>query len=246
MDILGQHVMHGKYGVGVVVEISAEKIIVDFNGYTTTFLFPDAFEKHLKAVDVEFSKCVADALTEKASREVASNRETVRDYAKPEYSRQTELGYTINPLLGERSKTITFSSESDAFLVIGYLSAPNRISSIEAEVPMDGRNREFERLFPGQPYRPIMLSYTPSGMPNKLSPQFRINLSNITNCPRVLRDNLGVGNGSCAARINKSRFVVTLVQKYGFQFGDRQNRDQIREIAERAGHLDDFIRGLAL
>ena len=85
---------------------------------------------------------------------------------------------------------------------------------------------------------------TPSGMPNKLSPQFRINFADLRNCPEILLKNMGKGNGpSCVGRINKSRFVIDLVQNYGFRFGNVQDISGIRAIAERRGFLTEFERG---
>ena len=153
---------------------------------------------------------------------------------------------TYNSLLGPRSQTIYITTEGQMFEIVGYLARPGRINSIEAEVPMDGRDDIFEELFPGQKYRPIAVADTPSGMPNKLSPQFRINMGSIRNCPAVLRNNIGKGTGSCAGRINKSKFVLLLVQKYGFKFGSSQNINEIRRIATEKGYLEEFEKGYAL
>lgn len=150
---------------------------------------------------------------------------------------------SVNPLLGPRSKSIAIASQNEMFEIVGYLAAPGRILSIEAEVPTDGRDKLFEEMFPGQTYRPIELGDTPSGMPNKLSPQFRLNLSNIRNCPPSLKAAVGVGTGSCVGRINRSKFVMDLVQNYGFKFGARQSTTLARGIAEQKGYLADFERG---
>lgn len=103
-----------------------------------------------------------------------------------------------------------------------------------------------ETLFPHQVYRPIATGETPSGLKNKMGPQFRINFSNVTNCPKVLKENLRKGNNGCVARLNRSRFVIDLVRQYGFRFGDCQNLSAIREIAEKKGFKDDFDRGFNL
>lgn len=57
---------------------------------------------------------------------------------------------------------------------------------------------------------------------------------------------MGAGNGGCVGRINKSCFVMDMVQNYGFKFGDYQNVSVIRKIAESKGHLADFERGYSL
>lgn len=146
-------------------------------------------------------------------------------------------------LLGKRAQTIIFESPNEKFEVIGYLTTPGRVGTVEAEVPKDGRDRIFESMFPGQTYRPIEMGNTPSGLPNKISPQFRINILNMINCPEVLLKNVGKGNGSCIARINKSKFVMDLVQNYGFNFSRYQDVSAIRNIAMREGYLEDFERG---
>jgi len=148
-------------------------------------------------------------------------------------------------LIGPRSQSISVSSRNQMYEIAGYMARPGRLSSIEAEVPCDYREIEFKRLFPGQVYRPITIGDTPSGRPNKYSPQFRINFANIRNCPEPLRQNLGVGNGSCVSRVNKSRFVLDMVLNYGFQFGFSQNVVLIRKIAEDNGCLSDFEHGFS-
>ena len=54
---------------------------------------------------------------------------------------------------------------------------------------------------------------------------------------------MGKGNGSCVGRINKSKFVIDIVQNYGFRFGDWQDRAAIRDIAVKRGYAEAFDRG---
>lgn len=152
---------------------------------------------------------------------------------------------TSSRLVGPRAESIPMSCEQ-WFEVVGYMARPGRVNSFEAEVPKDGRDKAFENLFPGQIYRPIELGDTPSGLPNKLGPQFRINFASLNNCPAVLRANVRAGNGGCVGRINKSRFVVDLVQFYGFRFGRHQDVAAIRKIAEDNGYLEEFEKGYSL
>ena len=148
-----------------------------------------------------------------------------------------------NMLAGERAMGISIYSLDEMFEIVGYLCTPGRVNSFEAEIPKDGRDDYFESIFPGQKYRPIELGYTPSGHPNKLGCQFRINLANVRNCPEKLLKNSGKGNGSSVRRINKSRFVLALVLDYGFVFGSYQNVSAIRANAVSKGYGDAFDRG---
>lgn len=149
----------------------------------------------------------------------------------------------LHSLIGSRAQTVDVETKAEMFELIGYIAKPGRISSIEAEIPTDGRNEAFESLFPGQVYRPITMGDTPSGLPNKISPQLRINFLNIDNCPEALAKNMRAGNSGCVGRINKSKFVLDLVMNYGFQFGKHQDVSKIRKIAQRNGLLNQFERG---
>lgn len=246
-------VLHKAYGEGKVVNINENIIEVDFGGQLKKFQFPKAFGLFLSTDDPILQDKVSVA---KKKAEARLKTKTVSQTPEPQI-KPTSLPKTAprkliyayesradnHPLVGERAQTISVRSEAEMFEIVGYMATPGRVSSVEAEVPKDGRDAVFERLFPGQTYRPIELGNTPSGMPNKLSPQFRINFANLRNCPDTLRKNMGKGNGSCVGRINKSKFVIDIVQNYGFRFGDRQDVSAIRFIAEKSGFLKEFEKG---
>ena len=244
-------VKHKGFGEGIVQSIADGYIEVDFNGQVKKFMFPKAFEGFLTTDDEGLIKNVATA-KEKADQEAKAAAERKAATATPistvssvrPHSFSRSYSHDIShPLVGERAQTIAVSSEEEMFELVGYMASPNRVSSFEAEVPKDGRDETFEKLFPGQTYRPIEIGDTPSGMPNKLSPQFRINFSNLSNCPERLLSNMGKGTGSCVGRINKSKFVIDLVKNYGFRFGDWQDVSAIRAIAQKRGYIEAFERG---
>ena len=243
-------VRHNTFGVGTVRSIDDWYIEISFGGNIKKFQFPKAFEKFLTTDDQVLLQRIEDA--KKGVNSEAAKTSSTAALSQTTTKRKAHLSgmpfeRTVNSkLLGPRSQTITVYSESEMFELVGYIAAPGRVSSFEAEVPKDGRDDTFERLFPGQRYRPIEIGDTPSGMPNKLSSQFRINFSNLRNCPVVLKKNMGKGNASCVGRVNKSKFVLDLVQNYGFQFGDRQDINRIRAIAKERGYLEAFIRGYNL
>lgn len=249
---MGALVRHKAFGQGNVIKIEAGFIEVQFGSQMKKFQFPQAFGAFLDTQDAELLKKISEA---KAAAVPAAPKPSMPVHSSSKVStapKSTVQRYSSyanwdisNPLVGERAQTIPVASEEEMFEIIGYMARPGRVNSIEAEVPKDGRDAVFEKMFPGQTYRPIELGHTPSGMPNKLSPQFRINFGNLSNCPNVLKANMGKGNGSCVGRINKSKFVILIVQKYGFRFGDWQDRAAIREIAVKKGFADAFDRGYA-
>ncbi len=132
------------------------------------------------------------------------------------FDRKPYMPTTSSCLVGPRAESISMSCEQ-WFEVVGYMARPGRVSSFEAEIPKDGRDKVFENLFPGQVYRPIELGDTPSGLPNKLGAQFRINFASLDNCPAVLNDSIRAGNGGCVGRINKIELYEPMriwLQKY--------------------------------
>ena len=251
---MGYTVRHRKYGSGKVEEIENGYIRISFDEGMKKFQFPKAFEGFLQTDDLDLLEQIKNARDEEA-REIEEKKQSISPVTEsPVRNTNNASGRSSyvsfernvsNSLVGDRAQSIPVSSEEEMFEIVGYMASPGRISSFEAEVPKDGRDEIFESMFPGQTYRPIEMAYTPSGMPNKLSPQFRINFSDTRNCPPVLKNNMGKGNGSCAARINKSKFVIEMVQNYGFRFGDWQNVTEIRGIAEKRGYLEAFERGYA-
>jgi len=248
-------VHHAAFGSGSVVEIQDSIIVICFGNIEKKFKFPQAFDNFLSTTDADLQKRIAEAKAkEKAEQQKAVEREQLMAQQQPTQVRHESapvrrsytgapIEYSSNSLVGERAQSLPIYSEEEMFEIVGYMAYPGRVNSIEAEVPKDGRDKVFESMFPGQTYRPIELGYTPSGMPNKLSPQFRINFGSLSNCPTVLKSNMGKGNGSCVGRINKSKFVILIVQKYGFRFGDWQDRAAIRKIAVDKGYADAFDRG---
>lgn len=242
-------VKHKTFGDGIVTEINSDYIKIRFGNQTKIFQYPKAFGPFLVTDNEELLAQINDQrnnVSNKSESTIGPNNPSVH-LSYPGLQSTTFFHTQRVPgnesLLGNRAQSIDFESESERFECIGYIANSRHVSSFEAEVPKDGRDQIFERLYPGQKYRPIETGVTPSGMPNKISSQFRINFIDLRNCPIALKRNIGKGNGGCVGRINKSRFVLELVQHYGFRFGDRQEVDCIRDIARRSGYLREFEKG---
>lgn len=235
------NVNHKKLGEGAIVSIENGIVAVDFGDKIREFQL-DTFSSYFTFVNEDLKLLIDNVCVTNSSQNKV--RETVP--IKKSVANNKIFRGCIDDLIGARALSISFPNDSVMFQIIGYLAHPGRIASIEAEVPRDGRDVIFEQLFPGQVYRPIEVANTPSGMPNKISTQFRINFANLSNCPQILKANMGVGNGRCVGRINRSRFVLRLVQHYGFRFGHIQNIAVIRKIAQESGFINDFERGYSL
>lgn len=236
-------VKHKVFGEGIVKNIDRNRIEIQFGNQRKKFLFPQAFGSFLVTEDNELlekiQKYKDNVYNQNIGNPIVNQHNTSSNsFSHPNTQHEASFcDFDSRALLGNHSQTIAVNSASEMFDIVGYIANPRHVSSIEAEVPKDGRDKVFEKLFPGQRYRPIEMGNTPSGLPNKISSQFRINFIDLSNCPAVLRANMRKGNGGCVGRINKSRFVLTLVQKYGFKFGDRQDINYIRAVAQKHGYL---------
>ena len=239
-------VKHKTFGKGKYVNIYGNYIEIQFNNGLKKFMFPNAFDNNMLETDDPWL--------------INKIRQTLNAVGKQYHAPQTVLSASSprpnskdvvrkiqafsSSFIGDRSGYINFNSDDELFEVVGYLAKPGRLAGIWAEIPNDYREADFKRLFPGQPYLPITMTTTSGGLPNKFSPQFRINLGDMTNCPAILKPAIGKGLGKAiVGRINKSKFVVQLVHYFGFQFGDTQNVSTIKNIVAGYGYTKAFNRG---
>ncbi len=256
VNILGRHVSHPKFGDGTIISLEGEALKVQFKEKIGTFLFPEAIGTFLQTSDTKLLDACKEERNRKEKEKIAQlkaqeiEREKERqarlaalEEAKANHNRRTKTS-NGNGFDGSRSHEIRFRNAADLYTCLGYMAAPNRIKSIDAEVPEGEKLVQFKHDFPGQPFLLISNSKTPSGIVNKVSAQFRINFLDITNCPDTLKENMGKGVGKIKGRINKSSFVLEIVRKYCFSFGDEQNFELIKQKAEKAGYLEAFLEGV--
>jgi hypothetical protein len=239
-------VKHKTFGEGKYVNIYGHYIEIQFSNELKKFMFPNAFDNNmLETDDPWLINKIRQALNAVGKQYHAP--QTVLSAPSPRPNSKDvvrKIQAFSSSFIGDRSGFIGFNSDEELFEVVGYLAKPGRLVGIWAEIPNDDREEDFKRLFPGQPYMPITKNTTPSGQPNKYSPQFRINLGDMTNCPAILKPAIGKGLGKAiVGRINKSKFVVQLVHYFGFQFGDTQNVSAIKNIVAGYGYTKAFNRG---
>ena len=239
-------VKHKTFGKGKYVNIYGHYIEIQFSDGIKKFLFPNAFDNNmLETDDPWLINKIRQALNAVGKQyhalqtvlPASSQRPNSKDVVR-------KIQAFSSSFIGDRSGYINFNSDDELFEVIGYLAKPGRLAGIWAEIPNDYREADFKRLFPGQPYLPITMTTTSGGLPSKFSPQFRINLGDMTNCPAILKPAIGKGLGKAiVGRINRSKFVVQLVHYFGFQFGDTQNVSAIKNIVAGYGYTKAFNRG---
>ena len=86
MGLIGLKVRHAVFGTGVITEKDGNYITVEFAAKTSKFIYPDAFEKFIKAEDPAVQRAIADSindaktaaeqkrLAEEATRKAAEER----------------------------------------------------------------------------------------------------------------------------------------------------------------------------
>ena len=241
-------VKHKTFGEGKYVSIYGHYIEIQFSNGLKKFMFPNAFDNNMLETDDPWLIDKIRQALQAVGKQYHAPRTGLKMPTKSSPSNSKEVVRKIqafsSSFIGERSGYIDFNSDDELFEVVGYLAKPGRLAGIWAEIPNDDREADFKRLFPRQPYLPITMTTTSGGLPSKFSPQFRINLRNITNCPAILRPAIGKGLGTAiVGRINKSKFVVQLVHFFGFQFGDTQNVTAIKNKVAEYGYTKAFNRG---
>ena len=89
MELVGLKVKHTVFGVGTITEKDSNYITVEFAAKTTKFVYPDAFEKYIKAEDPAVQQTIVDSIidakteaeqkrqAEEAARKAAEERRRV-------------------------------------------------------------------------------------------------------------------------------------------------------------------------
>ena len=247
MNNMNEIVRHKKFGNGSVVSIFGNYIEVRFGDDIKKFMFPNAFDNNmLETDDPALQSKIEEALKAVGKQYHAPNASNPARQVPTANSKTVvnKIQAFSSSFIGARSGFINFANDDELFEVIGYLAKPGRLAGIWAAIPNDGREADFRRMFPGQTYMPITNTTTSGGHAAKFAPQFRINLSDMSNCPPVLRPAIGKGLGAAVVgRINKSKFVVQLVHFFGFQFGNQQDVTKIRNAVSKYGYMNSFNRG---
>lgn len=82
MDLIGLKVKHTVFGAGVVTEKGGNYITVEFAAKTTKFVYPDAFEKFIKAEDTSTQHAIADEIND--AKAAAEQKRQAEDAARKE------------------------------------------------------------------------------------------------------------------------------------------------------------------
>lgn len=90
MNLIGIKVKHTVFGTGVITEQLGNYITVQFTAKTTRFVYPDAFDKFVKAEDAEIHAAIVKGIEEtKAAAEQQRRAEEIARKAAEEQRRAT-------------------------------------------------------------------------------------------------------------------------------------------------------------
>ncbi len=64
MELIGLKVKHAVFGTGVITEMEGNYITIEFASKTTKFVYPDAFEKFIKADDPAVQQSIVDSIND--------------------------------------------------------------------------------------------------------------------------------------------------------------------------------------
>ena len=138
----------------------------------------------------------------------------------------------------------------DFFVVLGYLSSPDRMCKLDAEVPFDKEQKFKDKYAELSGITPRVDDHNfflwPEGA-NKWSVELRIYFrANRDNIPHAILDMIVTPRPHTAynCRINNNKFIWELI-KHGFLLGDTQDVQRIRERVPPE-HIFSFERGFSL
>ena len=87
MELIGLKVKHTVFGVGMITEKDGNYITVEFTAKTTKFVYPDAFEKFIKAEDSVVQQIMENINDAKAAAEQKRQAEEAARKAAEEQRR---------------------------------------------------------------------------------------------------------------------------------------------------------------
>ena len=104
MNLIGIKVKHAAFGIGVITEKTDSYITVEFAAKTTKFVYPDAFEKFIKAEAADVQQTIIDNINavKVAAEQKRQAEETARRAA--EEQRRTANAVTVSKV--KKSKTL--------------------------------------------------------------------------------------------------------------------------------------------
>lgn len=170
MNLLGLKVKHKVFGVGEIVEYKDNYITVAFSGKTTKFVYPNAFETFIKAVDDNVQEFIASEIEKAKIIDEAKKRLSDALRKSEEAIRILENAKNIKRVLVEAiqhaedakkriEEEIQYVNELGYDLQVEIRHAEGVKTQLERKI-QDAKNAEFDGLF-GKDYHVEYLAKHP-------------------------------------------------------------------------------------
>ena len=118
MELIGLKVKHTVFGVGTITENDGNYITVEFAAKTTKFVYPDAFEKFIKAEEPSVQQAITDEIND-------ANNHFVQLIINGEERGLNGMGSGLNPrtAIGQRADGALLLFVTDGRGKSGHLGA---------------------------------------------------------------------------------------------------------------------------
>lgn len=104
MDLIGLKVKHTAFGTGVITELEGNYITIKFSEKTSKFIYPDAFEKFVKAEDVAVQQIIIESINE--AKAVAMQKRLDKEAARKAAEEQHRASIAISAPKVKKTKTL--------------------------------------------------------------------------------------------------------------------------------------------
>lgn len=104
MELIGLKVKHTAFGVGVITEMEGNYITVEFAAKTTRFVYPDAFEKFIKAEDSVLQQAIVDEINN--AKAAAEQKRQAEEAARKAAEEQRRAAIAVAAPKAKKAKTL--------------------------------------------------------------------------------------------------------------------------------------------
>lgn len=191
-----------------------------------------AFHNFLTATHKEFE------LIARQNQKEALKKAEAEQKAEAKYQAQKEKAIKDFDELIEQARASTISHEADFYYALGWLA--NHVGVVSASMP-DYLSSSFRAHFGNNtPHTTVdSKKRTTNGNSMKWTFGFKLTLKKVSSIPSVLSQYIN----SSRSAINNTSFIWDLIDNYNFQFGKKQNLENIMQTVP-AKYIDSFNAGL--
>lgn len=104
MELIGLKVKHAVFGAGTIAGKDGNYITIEFATKTSKFVYPDAFEKFIKAVDPAVQQAITDSIRD--AKEAAEQKRQAEEAARKAAEEQLRATIAVAAPKLKKAKTL--------------------------------------------------------------------------------------------------------------------------------------------